>query len=199
MPRIGLYGGCFNPVHQGHLAAARGAMRALALDRVVFIPSGLPPLKGAVDLAPGGDRIAMLRAALADEPGMGVSAVEIDRHGPSFTVDTVTELRATFPTDTELFFLLGDDCLGRLPHWKGIDRLHAMLRFVILPRCGDGIRPDDDRLIWLDLPRVGVSSTQIRAMLARGTRPPATLLPPAVLHYAEQHQLYASVTEQARV
>ena len=199
MQRVGLYGGCFNPVHQGHLAAARGAMRVLALDRVVFIPSGLPPLKGAEDLAPGGHRLAMLRAALAAEPGMEASAIEIDRQGPSFTVDTATDLRATFPADTELFFLLGDDCIGRLPHWKGIDRLHAMLRFAILPRCGDGARSDDDRLICLDLPKVSVSSTQIRATLARGTRPAASLLPPAVLHYAEQHQIYASVREQSRV
>jgi nicotinate-nucleotide adenylyltransferase len=198
MQRIGLYGGCFNPVHQGHLAAARGAMRALALDRVVFIPSGVPPLKGADGLAAGAHRIAMLRAALSDEPGMGVSAIEIDREGPSFTVDTVNDLRATFPADAELFFLLGDDCIGRLPHWKEIERLHAMLRFAILPRCGPGVRPEDDRLIWLDLPRVGVSSTQIRAMLARGARPPATLLPTAVLRYAEQQQIYGSVKDPAR-
>lgn len=199
MRRIGLYGGCFNPVHQGHLAAARGAMRALALDRVVFIPSGLPPLKGAADLAPGGHRLEMLKVALFDEPNMEVSAIEIDRQGPSFTVDTVTELRAAFPADTELFFLLGDDCIGRLPHWKGIDRLHAMLRFVILPRCAVGARQADGRLIWLDQPRVGVSSTQIRAMLARGERPPSALLPFAVLQYAEQHGLYVRVVEQAHV
>ena len=73
-----------------------------------------------------------------------------------------------------------------------------MLRFAILPRCGPGVRPEDDRLIWLDLPRVGVSSTQIRAMLARGARPPATLLPTAVLRYAKQQQIYGSVKDPAR-
>jgi nicotinic acid mononucleotide adenylyltransferase len=111
----------------------------------------------------------------------------------------VTELRAAFSAGTELFFLLGDDCIGRLPHWKGIDRLHAMLRFVVLPRCAEGVRPADDRLIWLDQPRVGVSSTQIRAMLARGERPPVALLPRDVLQYAEQHGLYVRVAEQAHV
>jgi len=193
--RVGLYGGCFNPVHQGHLAAARGAMRALALDRVLFIPSGKPPLKGDGGLVHGAHRLAMLDAALADEPAMDASAVEIERQGPSFTIDTVIDLRTNYPDDTELFFLLGDDCIERLPRWKGIDRLHAMLRFAILPRLANPPRVADDRLIWLDLPHVAVSSTQIRAMLASGERPPASLMPAAIMHYVAQHGLYAAPVE----
>lgn len=197
--RVGLYGGCFNPVHQGHLAAARGAMRALVLDRVVFIPSGNPPLKGAEDLVPGAHRLAMLDAALADEPCMDTSAIEIEREGPSFTVDTVTELRTCYPADTDLFFLLGDDCADRLARWKGIDRLHDMLRFAILPRAAAQPRPDDPRLIWLDLPRQELSSTQIRAMLASGERPSELLIHPDVAQYIAQHKLYVSTAERAHV
>jgi nicotinate-nucleotide adenylyltransferase len=195
--RVGLYGGCFNPVHQGHLAAARGAMRALGLDRVVFIPSGNPPLKGAEGLVPGAHRLAMLRAALADEPGMELSAIEIDRQGPSFTVDTVTELRTAYPDHAELFFLLGDDCVGRLAQWKGIDRLHAMLRFAILPRGAGQARLAGDRLMWLDLPRLEVSSTRIRMMLAAAEQPPETLIPSAVLDYAMQNNLYSVGAERS--
>lgn len=195
--RVGLYGGCFNPVHQGHLAAARGAMRALALDRVLFIPSGTPPLKGAGGLAHGAHRLAMLDAALAEEQAMDASAVEIERQGPSFTVDTVIDLRTNYPAGTELFFLLGDDCIERLPRWKGIDRLHAMLRFAILPRLAKPPQIADERLIWLDLPHVAVSSTQIRAMLASGERPTAKLMPAAVMHYIAQHKLYVSTAKPA--
>jgi nicotinate-nucleotide adenylyltransferase len=193
--RMGLYGGCFNPVHQGHLAAARGAMRALELDRVLFIPSGKPPLKGDGGLVHGSHRLAMLDAALAEESAMDASAIEIERQGPSFTVDTVTDLRTNNPAGTELFFLLGDDCIERLPRWKGIDRLHAMLRFAVLPRMAGQARPEDQRLIWLDLPQAAVSSTQIRAMLASGERPPAKLVPAAVMHYVAQHRLYAAPVE----
>jgi nicotinate-nucleotide adenylyltransferase len=195
--RVGLYGGCFNPVHQGHLAAARGAMRALELDRVLFIPSGAPPLKGAGGLAHGAHRLAMLDAVLVDEPCMDSSAIEIERQGPSFTVETVTELRTYYPADTELFFLLGDDCVDRLPRWKGIDRLHEMLRFAILPRTAFKPRPSDARLVWLDMPRLEISSTQIRAMIASKTAPPLALMPGAVVQYIAQHNLYATATERS--
>ena len=195
--RIGLYGGCFNPVHQGHLAAARGAMGALGLDRVVFIPSGMPPLKGVGGLAAGTHRLAMLTAALANEPGMESSAIEIEREGPSYTIDTVSQLRCAFPDQAELFFLLGDDCVERLARWKGIARLHEMVRFAILPRDKRQPCVRDDRLIWLDIPRIEASSTRIRAMLVAGEHPPATLIAPAVLEYALEHDLYAVGAERS--
>ena len=172
-------------------------MQALGLDRVLFIPSGNPPLKGVDGLAPGAQRLAMLQIALADEPGMEASAIEIDRQGPSFTVDTVTELRAAYPDHAELFFLVGEDCVARLALWKGIDRLHAMLRFAIIPRQAEQARPSDERLIWLDLPRLAVSSTQIRAMMAAGEQPSETLIPPVVLDYAMQNNLYAAPAERS--
>jgi nicotinate-nucleotide adenylyltransferase len=197
--RVGLYGGCFNPVHQGHLLAARGAMDALGLDRVVFIPSGNPPMKGDEGLAPGAHRLAMLQVALSGELCMEASSIEIDRQGPSFTVDTAEMLKQVLPDRAELFFLLGDDCVARLPHWKGIDRLHAMLRFAILPRTPDQPRPADDRLIWLNLPRVDASSTQVRALLAAGERPPPSLMPSAALDYVLRHDLYTAKLERSRV
>lgn len=195
--RIGLYGGCFNPVHQGHLTAARGAIDALELDRLVFIPSGTPPLKGARGLAAGAHRLAMLTAALVDEPRMEASAIEIERQGPSYTIDTVTQLRSAFPDEAELFFLLGDDCVGRLARWKGIDRLHEMVRFAILPRQAGHVRIADQRLIWLDIPRLEASSTQIRTMLVAGERPPEVLMVPAALEYALRHNLYPVGAERS--
>lgn len=195
--RIGLYGGCFNPVHEGHLSAARGASDALGLDRLIFIPSGNPPLKGDAGLAHGAHRLAMLTRAIADDDRMEASSIEIDRAGPSFTVDTVRALRQSYPADAELFFLLGADCVARLPQWKGVEELHHMLRFVILPRAGEVPPQLDERLIWLRLPQVDVSSTQIRAMVSAGDRPPASLLPRAVAEYIEAQQLYGRSSEVA--
>jgi nicotinate-nucleotide adenylyltransferase len=197
MVRIGLYGGCFNPVHVGHLTAARGAVNALGLDRLIFIPSGNPPMKGNSGLADGAHRLAMLDIAIADDPYMEVSPIEIHRNGPSFTVDTVEMLRRDLPADADLFFLLGADCVDRLPQWKGIATLHAMLRFAILPRSGAADATHDDRLVQLDLPQVDASSTQVRAMFAAGQCPPASLLPLAVADYIRLHGLYVSQAERA--
>jgi len=197
MMRIGLYGGCFNPVHTGHLAAARAACDALRLNRLIFIPSGNPPLKGNAGLADGAHRLALLEMAVADDARMEVSPIEINRDGPSFTVETVEAMRRELPADADLFFLLGEDCLDRLPHWKGIEALHAMLRFAILPRAGATIGKHDDRLIQLDLPHVDASSTQVRAMFAAGQCPPPSLLPSAVADYIQRHELYISQAERA--
>lgn len=197
MTRIGLFGGCFNPVHVGHLTAARGAVNALALDRLIFIPTGNPPLKGNAGLADGASRLAMLDMVLADDPCMKVSPIEILRDGPSFTVETVEALRRDLPADADLFFLLGADCLERLPQWKGIEALHAMLRFAILPRAGAAVGKHDDRLIQLDLPQVDASSTQVRAMFGAGQCPPSSLLPLAVADYIQHHGLYTSQAERA--
>ncbi len=195
--RIGLYGGCFNPVHAGHLAAARGACNALDLDRLIFIPSGNPPLKGNTGLVEGAHRLAMIELAVADDVRMGVSSIEIEREGLSYTVDTVRALRTSFHQSTELFFLLGDDCLARLSHWKGIEELNSMLRFAILPRQQDVSGSTDKGLIWLHLPRVTVSSTQIRSALAEGQAPVPTLLPQNVLRYITDHSLYGFCPELA--
>jgi nicotinate-nucleotide adenylyltransferase len=139
----------------------------------------------------------MLDMAIADDPRMAVSPIEIYRDGPSFTVETVETLRRDLPADADLFFLLGADCLNRLPHWKGIEALHAMLRFAILPRAGAAVGKHDDRLIQLDLPQVDASSTQVRAMFAAGQCPSASLLPLALADYIQHHGLYTSQAERA--
>ncbi|BEV01172.1 nicotinate (nicotinamide) nucleotide adenylyltransferase [Novosphingobium olei] len=167
--RIGLFGGSFNPVHLGHIAVARAALDRLGLDKVVFIPSRHPPLKGAEGLMPADLRLALVRAALTDEPAMECNAIEIEREGPSFTVDTVEALLPTFPAGAELYFLLGADCLARLPRWKGIERLHALLRFAIFPRGGEaGQAAADPRLVHVPMPESPLSSTLVRARLAEG-------------------------------
>jgi len=195
--RVGLYGGCFNPVHEGHVAAARSAQEALLLDEVVFIPSGHPPLKGSAGLADGKHRVAMLNFAIQSEKAMRVSTIEVDRTGPSFTVDTVRDLQAAFPQGTELFFLLGDDCVDRLPHWKGINELHSMLRFAILPRNEIYAATTDERLIWLEFTSVAASSSSVRAILSSGEQPSDGIMNSSVLDYITRHKLYAGPIEHA--
>jgi len=180
--RIGLFGGCFNPVHRGHIAVAGAALAHLGLDKVVFIPSGHPPLKGNSGLLDGEARLALLERALADEPRMEASAVEIRRSGPSFTVDTVRALVAEAPAGTEWVFLLGSDCLRRLPGWKGIDELHRMLRFAVVQRAGAERPLGDARLLSLPCDAGAVSSTLVRERLARGDAVDE-LVPPAVAAY----------------
>lgn len=187
--RVGLFGGCFNPVHLGHVEVARAALAHLALDRVVFIPSGHPPLKGNRGLAPGEHRLAMLELALAGEPRMAASALELGREGRSFTIDTVRALLDGLPAGTELFFLLGSDCLERLPHWKGIDDLHALVRFAVVQRAGAEQPVADPRLLALPCEPLGVSSTLVRGRLACGAGA-EDLVPVAVAAYLAEHRPY---------
>lgn len=192
--REGLFGGTFNPVHRGHVAAAKAAMNSLALDRLRFIPSGHPPLKGAKGLVAGHHRAAMLRLAIGDCADMVVCEDEISRPGPSFTVETLTRLHEQAPPSTSFHFLLGDDCLDRLPQWKGIDDIRRMARFAIIRRNGclpDDLGPDIDRV---DMPGVPVSSTEVRERLANG-RDVTDLVGMDVAAYISQHRLYGAVQE----
>jgi uncharacterized protein len=197
MTRLGLFGGAFNPVHEGHLAVARAAREALDLDAVLFIPSGTPPLKGDAGLAPGDDRLAMIRQAIAGKPGFAVSDIEIRRAGRSFAVDTVRALRAELPHH-EMVFLLGADCAPRLHHWKGIDELRRLVRFVILTRAGDGAPDSEPQLQRVATPSIPLSSTLLRERIAQG-RPIDGLTPPAVAAYIAEHGLYRQASVRERI
>lgn len=189
--RIGLFGGCFNPVHNGHVAVARAARAQLELDQVLFIPSGQPPLKGKVSLIEGVERLAMLNLALANEPNMQACNIEIVRAGPSYTADTVNALDKHLGSNTEMIFIIGSDCLDRLPLWKGIDDLHARLRFAVVQRPGAERTLQDRRLLKLNCVPSSVSSTEVRQRLAAG-RSVADLVHPAVANYLLERGYYAS-------
>lgn len=189
--RIGIFGGTFNPFHIGHLAVAQAAMAQLGLDRLLVVPSGHPPLKGAAGLLDGERRFAMIAAALADEPRMEACDIEILRPGPSYTVDTVRELRRDLGARNEFHFLLGSDCLDQLPHWRGIDELHATLRFAVIQRAGARRTVTDPRIVEVALPPVGVSATEIRSKLARGEAIDG-LVPAAIANYIAAQRLYVA-------
>jgi nicotinate-nucleotide adenylyltransferase len=194
---IGLLGGTFNPVHDGHLSIAREALRLFDLAAVWFIPCAIPPHKPATGLAPNADRLAMLRLAIAGEPRFDALPVEFDRPGPSYTLHTVRELRARHP-GTDFVFIIGADTLPELHTWHQPLDLLPLIRIVTLAR--PGFIPDPAALhlpppwperLLADV-RTGhpldVASRDLRANIAAGQ--PVSLVPPAVIRYIQEHNLY---------
>ena len=217
--RIGLLGGTFNPIHNAHLAIARQAREMLALDRVVMIPSGDPPHKPSKGLASAKDRYEMVRLALASDPHLAISDVEVRRSGKSYSIDTVRLLQQEYGNETRLHFLIGLDAFLEFPTWREPETLLTLCSFVVLSRPGLSFQAlstlpliprlpqasltdlDQGRAVRLDVPiglqsliclRVApstVSASDIRGRIARGAST-ANLLPPAVESYILQHHIY---------
>ena len=192
--RVGVLGGTFDPVHRGHLALARAARDELGLDELLFVPAGQPWRKAGRIVAAANHRLAMLRLALKGELGFRVETLEMDRPGPSYTADTLEALRAARPGD-ELFFVIGEDALADLPNWVRPGRILelatlAVARRVDVPNAAaegpPGLR---ERVVWLKMPLLAVSATEIRDRVRRGL-PVDGLVPPAVAAYIREHRLY---------
>ena len=203
MRKIGLFGGSFNPIHQGHLLLAEQAREALGLEKVIFIPARMPPHKNPRALAKEEERLRMTRLAVAANPHFQVSAVEIRRKGPSYTVDTVKKLRKRFGQATELYFLIGMDTVGELPTWKNIRGLAGLCRFIPLgrpgvktPRIGDLIPAllrtcaRDILKASIRMPLLDISSSDIRDRVA-ADRSIRYLVPDSVEAYIRRRKLYA--------
>jgi nicotinate-nucleotide adenylyltransferase len=182
--RIGIYGGTFNPVHHGHLILARQALEEFKLDRLVFVPAAESPFKIQNHSAPAGDRLAMLRLAIAGEDRFSVDPLEIERGGVSYSIDTVKMFRNRDP-GAELFFLVGEDNADRLTEWHRFEELKKLVYFVVLSRSEDFQSPEYPVVQR----RIEISSTEIRNRVAN-QESITYLVPESVKHYIEQHQLY---------
>jgi len=182
--KVGLYGGSFNPIHHGHLILARLAKEQLGLDRIVFIPAAISPFKQDSSPAPAELRCAMVRVAIADEPGFECSDIEIHRPGPSYSIDTVLQFRDDEP-DAEVYYLIGDDILPTLDAWHEISELQKLVTFVVMAR--DAIAAPAGMPVVQR--RFDISSTDIRNRVACG-RSIRYLLPMSVSHLIEQNGLY---------
>ena len=202
MRNIGILGGTFDPIHNGHLAIAESAAERLGLDSVLFIPAGRPWLKAEQAVSDPAHRLEMTRLAVADYPNFVVSDVEIERPGPTYTVDTLRELRAQFagsPQPTELYLILGMDSARDLGRWRRPERIFEMCVVVALSRPGsDDARPDDverrfpaarGRFRVIRGPRIDISATEIRQSVSDG-RPIRAYVPPSVEAYIREHKLY---------
>lgn len=183
--RIGLFGGSFDPPHNGHLKVAEAARETLDLDEVRFIVAARPWMKATV--ASPAQRVAMTQLLIGDTQGLVVDASELDRDGPTYTVDTLETIAAQQP-GAELVFLLGVDTAAQLPSWHRIDDALALAQFVVLTR--PGYQPDGKiTLPVINVPELAISSAKIRARLEKGDNV-ARLLPTSVLSYIAEHDLY---------
>jgi nicotinate-nucleotide adenylyltransferase len=184
--RIGVLGGTFDPVHVAHLVVAVAARHALELDRVLLVVAGDPWQKRESVVASAADRLAMTRAAvedLGDGEGIEVSALEVDRPGPTYTIDT---LRALTAAERDLFLIVGSDVAGRLDSWHRADDVRTAATIVVVSRDGDG--PGDGTDV-LRIPRLDVSSTALRARVAAG-EPIDGLVPAGAVRVIRERHLY---------
>lgn len=192
--RIGVFGGTFDPPHEGHLALARAAQKSLELDEVVFVPAKRNPIKRRRTVASPRQRLDMVRLAIADEPKMSASDVEMTRPGPSYSADTMAELALTRPAD--YWFLLGSDSLAGLPDWHQPERLLRLCRLAVAIRPPATIAevrrliPDwaRDRVDLVECSPHPASSTEIRDVIGRGLKP--RWLGDAVAEYVAREGLY---------
>lgn len=203
---LAMMGGTFDPIHVGHLAAAEEVREALGIERVVFVPNVIPPFKLGGAAVGADDRLAMARLAIADNPAFEVSTIELERGGVSYTADTIEALAAAerdAGREPDLTLILSAETLRDLPGWHEPARLVAACRIAVVPREG---YPDPDpewlrtqlpalepRVDVLDRPRIGLSSTALRARVAAG-RSIRYLVPPAVERFIADHDLYRRTT-----
>jgi len=185
--RVGIFGGTFDPVHVGHLAIANAALESVPLDRVVFVLARRSPLKERGPVAGESERLAMLELAVAGEPRFSVSRIELERDGPSYTVDTLE----SFAGPDELFLILGGDAIAELPRWKDPDRIAQLATLVVAERPGAPHAPNGggSALLVFDAPRLDISARELRARAARG-RSLRYLVPDPVWRHIEARGLY---------
>jgi nicotinate-nucleotide adenylyltransferase len=220
--KLGLFGGTFNPIHRCHLTIAEQVRQRMALDRMLFIPANIPPLKSKAELAPAADRLEMVRLAVQPSAWAEVSTVEMDRSGPSYSVETVELLRRQRPDDA-LYFLVGTDAFKDIMAWREPERLMRLCELVVIPRVGhpfaalrtvlERLAPvEPDRLAALDrdterceeVPLAGGGRLWLLALspcplsatevraAVNGGEPLDALLPESVRSYILQRRLYRS-------
>nr|WP_233153291.1 nicotinate-nucleotide adenylyltransferase [Kineosporia sp. R_H_3] len=191
MRRLGVMGGTFDPIHHGHLVAASEVQSAFDLDEVVFVPTGQPWQKSSRDVAPAEHRYLMTVIATASNPRFTVSRVDIDRKGPTYTIDTLRDLSAQRP-DAELFFITGADALAQILSWKDSGEIFDLAHFIGVTRPGhtlDDAGLPQDRVSLMEVPAMAISSTDCRVRIVKG-EPVWYLVPDGVVQYIGKYGLY---------
>lgn len=202
--KIGLFGGTFDPLHIGHLVAARLAKDAMQLDRVVFIPAGIPPHKIGQAITPSEKRLQMVVLAVGYEPDFAVSDWEILQEEPTYTVDTLEFFASQFPDD-ELYFIMGADMLCDLPNWQEPQRILQLARIIgmkrpgfVLDECHEKLRElfadAVEKIHYVEMPGLEISSTWLRDRLQQ-KRSVDYLIPERVIRFIEENGLYDGRTD----
>jgi nicotinate-nucleotide adenylyltransferase len=190
--KVGVMGGTFDPIHHGHLVAASEVADRFGLEEVIFVPTGRPWQKIDHEVTPAEDRYLMTVVATASNPRFSVSRVDIDRDGPTYTADTLTDLHVQLP-DTELYFITGADALAQILSWHKIEELFELARFVGVTRPGYDLGDEHlpvGAVTLVEVPAMAISSTDCRARVAQG-RPVWYLVPDGVVQYISKRRLYA--------
>ena len=198
--RIGILGGTFDPVHIGHLIIAEEVRQKLKLKEVIFIPTGQPWLKKVQKISSAEHRLQMTILATASNPYFSVSTIEIERDGPTYSIETISELKAGLGAGVVLYFIVGFDALAELPSWKDARRLVEICRVVGVARpphtklnlrsLESAIPRASERIITVDVPHIGVSATEIRKRVADGYSV-KYLVPESVEQYIRENGLYS--------
>lgn len=198
--KVGLFGGSFDPIHRGHIEPVRAARRALGLDRVIYLPTAVPPHKPGRTLAPAHSRCAMVEMALLDEEGLFASPHELTLGRRAYTIETLEHFRTEMP-GAELFLLIGGDSFADFSHWVRWREIPDAARIVVLARPGwelETVPLDPEvaalgrsgRVFFLEQPPVDISSTRLREILAAGEPVPAGSMPDLVVRYVQKYKLY---------
>ncbi len=185
-------GGTFDPIHHGHLVAASEVAALFELDEVVFVPTGDPWQKAERRVSPAEDRYLMTVIATAANPRFSVSRLEIDRPGPTYTADTLRDLRALYGPDTQLFFITGADALGQILTWHRAEELFELAHFVGVTRPGHALSDPglpQGRVSLVEVPAMAISSTDCRDRVSR-LLPVWYLVPDGVVQYIQKRDLY---------
>lgn len=200
--RLGVLGGTFDPPHVGHLILAEEGRTRLQLEKVLFVPAGDPWRKAGQEVTPAEHRLAMVRLLLASDPYFEVSTLEVERQGPSYTVDTLESLHQQYGPELELYFILGEDALHDLPNWREPARIISLAWLAVAPRpvergtatpdLEDAVPGRSERIVPLPMPTVDISSTSLRER-ARAGLSLRYLVPLAVEEYIRRHGLYGAV------
>ncbi|MCX5749833.1 MAG: nicotinate-nucleotide adenylyltransferase [Candidatus Saganbacteria bacterium] len=200
MKRVGILGGTFNPVHNGHIALAKKAVKEFGLETVIFVPTGFPPHKSDKDLAPKQARMKMVRLALKGRKKFTVSRIEIDRKGYSYAIDTFKKLKRRFGSETKLFYIMGLDSINSILSWKKPLELFKLCQFLIATRPGSKLRTfrrimkfppisiNKDKVELFEL-KMDLSSSDIRERMKKGKNIDR-MIPKAVLRYINKKGLY---------
>lgn len=191
MARLGIMGGTFDPVHNGHLSAASEVASLFGLDEVIFVPTGEPWQKAKKVVSPAEDRYLMTVIATASNPRFSVSRVDIDRPGPTYTIDTLHDLHQQYP-HAELFFITGADALQQILGWKDHQDMFDLAHFIAVTRPGyhlDDTGLPEGTVTLVEVPALAISSTDCRERRSRGM-PVWYLVPDGVVQYIEKRHLY---------
>ncbi len=188
MNRLGILGGTFDPIHLGHVRMAEVVLEKMRLDKVIFVPSHLPPHKSGFGLSSSDIRLKMVCSAIKGNPYFGASSFEVERRGKSYSIDTVGHFTKKFP-GAKLFYIIGYDAFARLHQWKAIDEILKMVEFVVVNRPGNFTNPHCIKHHAVLMPGMDISSSNIRRLVQQG-KSIRYLVPDKVRGYIEENGLY---------